>query len=60
MTRVLVTAGAGFIGSHVVERLLQLGYEVSVIDDLNDFYLRTGNERNLAEISRIGSMSPGT
>ena len=36
--RVLVTGGAGFIGSHLVERLLGLGHEVAILDDFNDFY----------------------
>src|SRR6266550_3032503 len=34
----LVTGGAGFIGSHVCERLLQMGHAVWALDDLNAFY----------------------
>ena len=36
--RVLVTGGAGFIGSHLCERLLARGDGVSVLDNFNDFY----------------------
>lgn len=42
-TRVLVTGGAGFIGSHVVDRLVQAGAQVRVLDNL-----QAGNEANLA------------
>ena len=36
--RILVTGGAGFIGSHLVEKLIATGHEVSILDDFNDFY----------------------
>lgn len=41
--RILVTGGAGFIGSHLVDRLLELGASVAVLDDLS-----TGKRENLA------------
>ena len=34
-TRLLVTGGAGFIGSHVADRLVAAGYEVTVVDNLS-------------------------
>src|SRR3954451_22874984 len=36
--RILVTGGAGFIGSHLVDKLLETGHELSILDDFNDFY----------------------
>lgn len=53
--RVLVTGGAGFIGSHLCERLLRDGHELAVIDDLNDFYDPREKHANLDEIGRAGS-----
>src|SRR5947209_16873575 len=43
-SRCLVTGGAGFIGSHVVDRLLAVGHEVRVVDNLS-----TGSRANLAQ-----------
>ena len=50
----LVTGGAGFIGSHVCERLLQCGHRVCALDDLNGFYDPLIKERNLAEVRSAG------
>jgi UDP-glucuronate 4-epimerase len=46
--RILVTGGAGFIGSHLVERLLAAGHAVVILDDFNDFYDPQIKEANIA------------
>ncbi len=38
MKTILVTGGAGFIGSHLIDKLLSLGYNVINVDNFNDFY----------------------
>jgi nucleoside-diphosphate-sugar epimerase len=48
--RVLVTGAAGFIGSHVAERLLADGHSVTAVDSFHPYYDRATKERNCAAI----------
>lgn len=50
---VLVTGGAGFIGSHVCERLLHAGHAVWALDDLNPFYEPDLKRRNIRDIQAL-------
>lgn len=43
--KILVTGGAGFIGSHLVDRLIDAGHKVSIIDDLSGGYKRNLNKK---------------
>ncbi len=49
----LVTGGAGFIGSHVCERLLLAGHQVWAFDDLNSFYDLSLKQANIREIQAL-------
>jgi len=53
--RILVTGGAGFIGSHLAERLVSSGHCVSIVDDLNDFY---SPEVKRANLNAVGAAGP--
>ncbi len=52
--KILVTGGAGFIGSHLCERLLHEGHAVWTLDDLNGFYDPATKEENLRQIQSLG------
>jgi UDP-glucuronate 4-epimerase len=48
--RCLVTGAAGFIGSHLCERLVQDGHDVLGLDSFNHYYARQIKERNLSQL----------
>src|SRR5207248_9203110 len=50
--RILVTGGAGFIGSHLVEKLLAEGHEAAILDDFNDFYDPQIKRSNIAGLQK--------
>jgi UDP-glucuronate 4-epimerase len=50
--RLLITGMAGFIGSHLTERLVSRGHDVTGLDNFDAFYARAAKEANLARIDR--------
>jgi UDP-glucuronate 4-epimerase len=52
---ILLTGGAGFIGSHTAEALLRDGYRLLLVDCFDDFYAPDRKRANLREVSRAGS-----
>ncbi|MBA9076983.1 GDP-mannose 4,6-dehydratase [Rufibacter quisquiliarum] len=57
MNKVLITGAAGFIGSHLSERLLQTGVHVIGVDNFDSFYDRSIKERNLAVLKEYKNFS---
>jgi UDP-glucose 4-epimerase len=53
--KILVTGGAGFIASHVVDRYVELGHEVLVVDDLS-----TGKKANVHALAALHQMDVGS
>ncbi len=54
MTKILVTGGAGYIGSHIVLELLDAGFEVVVVDDLSGGFENLIDKRAIFEKANIG------
>ncbi|MDO8642817.1 MAG: NAD-dependent epimerase/dehydratase family protein [Candidatus Woesearchaeota archaeon] len=50
MEPILVTGGAGFIGSHVCKKLLEKGYRVVCVDNLNDYYNPDIKKKNVEHL----------
>src|SRR6266851_4969489 len=53
--RVVLTGGAGFIGSHVSEALLRRGVQLWILDNLDEFYPPAWKKANLEDMRRVGS-----
>jgi UDP-glucuronate 4-epimerase len=53
--KILLTGGAGFIGSHVAEALLLRGAQLTIVDALDDFYSPQRKRANLDEVRRRGA-----
>jgi UDP-glucuronate 4-epimerase len=53
--RILLTGGAGFIGSHVAEALLRNRARLSVVDNLDDFYSPAWKKANLDSVRKAGA-----
>lgn len=54
--RVLLTGGAGFIGSHVAENLFRSGAELSIVDNLDPFYSPEIKRANVEEVKKTGGL----
>ncbi|WP_396163805.1 NAD-dependent epimerase/dehydratase family protein [Flavobacterium sp.] len=52
--RILVTGAAGFIASHLCEKLVSLGHEVIGLDNFNDYYSVSLKEMNAKDLESIG------
>jgi len=53
--RILLTGGAGFIGSHLAEALLARGTQLTIVDNFDPFYAAAWKRANLEDVRRAGA-----
>lgn len=57
MSKIIITGGAGFIGSHIAERCVSEGHEVVIIDDMDDYYSPVLKKKNVDYVSKFGTVT---
>lgn len=57
LSKIIVTGGAGFIGSHIAENLAKDGHEIVIVDNLDDYYSIDLKKRNIEIILESGDAS---
>lgn len=56
MSKIVVTGGAGFIGSHIAEKLAKVGHEIVIVDNLDDYYSIDLKKRNIDIVLENGDV----
>ena len=57
MSKIVITGGAGFIGSHIAGAFAKEGYEVVIIDNLDDYYSPELKKKNIECVLKSGNVS---
>ena len=57
MSKIVITGGAGFIGSHIAERCVRGGHEVVIIDNMDDYYSPALKKKNIDHVSKFGTVT---
>jgi len=57
MAKILITGGAGFIGSHLAEKLAQLKHEITILDNLDPYYEPKIKKKNIEMVLKYNNCS---
>ena len=57
MSKIVITGGSGFIGSHIAERCVSEGHEVVIIDNMDDYYSPALKKKNIDHVSKFGTVT---